>query len=77
MRRRHHQDSRPTITPIISTGPVLATEIHDDDTTVFIRRDGDQITIHQGFGIGSVIIGCEAARALAVGLVDITREATR
>ncbi|WP_175419073.1 hypothetical protein [Acidipropionibacterium acidipropionici] len=56
---------------------MLATEIHDDDTTVFIRREGDQITIHQGFGIGSVIIGCEAARALAVGLVDITREATR
>lgn len=77
MRRRHHQDSRSTITPIISTGPVLATEIHDGDTTVFIRREGDQITIHQGFGIGSVIIGCEAARALAVGLVDITREATR
>jgi hypothetical protein len=77
MRRRHHQNSRPTITPIISTGPVLATEIHDGDTTVYLRREADTITLHQGFGIGSVTISRAAARALAVGLVDITREATR
>lgn len=74
MRRRH---TGPTATEIISTGPNLSTEIHDDDTTVYLRREGARVTLHQGFGIGSIIIGCAAARLLASQLVAITEDQAR
>lgn len=74
---RLHRRSQPTATPIVSTGPNLACEIHDDDTTVFLRRTGDRVTLHQGFGIGSITISRAAARALAGQLTVITQEQTR
>jgi hypothetical protein len=74
MRRR---TSRPAATPIVSTGPNLACEIHDDDTTVHLRREGDRVTLHTGFGIGAITISRAAAQVLAGQLTAIAQEQTR
>ena len=77
MRLHRNRQTSPTASPIVSTGPNLACEIHDDDTTVYLSRTGDRITVHQGFGIGAITISRAAAQALARQLDAITQEHTR